>query len=89
MRDDDFHKFLKGWLRTFYDRDAPPEYGNLERSGEYEDWSKKFLSHYEKREREKEGGQDNTSAFIEHVFSDFFSQMDKLEEEAKKRKKQK
>jgi hypothetical protein len=88
MRDDDFHKFLKSWVRNFFDRDDPPDYDNLERRGEYEDWSKKFLSHYEKKEREKEGGEDNTSAVIEHVISDVFQYMDEVEEESKKSKKQ-
>ncbi|MFX1519025.1 MAG: hypothetical protein ACFFCD_03805 [Promethearchaeota archaeon] len=87
--DDDFHRFLKGWTRNFFNREDPPNYGNLERREDYEDWSKRFLSQYEKKESEKEAGEDSTNAFIEHVTSDFFQYIDKVEEESKKSKKQK
>lgn len=87
MRDDVFHKFLKSWVRNFFDRDDPPDYGNLERRGEYEDWSKRFLSHYEKKEREKEAGGDSTIASIEKFTSDFLSYLDEAEETRDKKER--
>ena len=86
--DDDFNKFIKRWAKNFFNRDDTPEYSNLERRDDYEDWSKRFLSHYEKTESAKETGADSTTALIEKVTSDVLSYIDEVEE-SKKSKKQK
>jgi hypothetical protein len=85
--DDDFHRFLKRWSKNVFNRHDTPEYSNLDRRDDYEDWSKGFLSHYEKTERPKETEGDSTTVLIEKVTSDFFSYIDKVEEESKKSKK--
>ena len=85
--DDELHRFLKGWARNFLNRDDPPDYGNLERREDYEDWSKRFLSHYEKKESEKEAGGDSTIASIEKFTSDFLSYLDEVEESRDKKER--
>jgi len=85
--DDDFHKFIKRWAKNFFNRDDSPEYFNLERRADFDDWSKRFLSHYEKTESEKEMGEGGTIALIEKVTSDVLSYIDEVEEESKKSKK--
>jgi hypothetical protein len=86
MSDDgDFHKFIKRWAKNFFNRYDTPEYFNLERREDYEDWSKGFLSHYEKTESAKEA--DSTTALIEKVTSDVLSYIDEVEESKKSKKK--
>jgi hypothetical protein len=85
--DDDFNKFIKRWAKNFFNRDDTPEYSNLERRDDYKDWSKGFLSHYEKTESAKETGADSTTALIEKVTSDVLSYIDEVEESKKSKKK--
>lgn len=87
--DDDFHRFLKRWSKNFFNRYDTPEYSNIDRRDDYEDWSKGLLSHYEKTESAKKTEGDSTIALIEKVTSDFFSYIDKVEEEESKKSKKK
>ncbi len=85
--EDDFHRFLKCWSKNFFNRYDTPEYSNLDRRDDYDDWSKRFLSNYEKTESAIETEGDSTIALIEKMTSDFLSYIDKVEEESKKSKK--
>ena len=85
--DEDFRKFIKRWSKNVFNRDDSSEYFKLERRDDFEDWSKRFLSHYEKTESAKETGADSTTALIEKVTSDVLSYIDEVEEESKKSKK--
>jgi len=87
MSDDDFHRFLKRWSKNVFNRDDTPEYLNLDRSDEYGDWSKRFLSHYDKAESTRGTGKGGTIDLIKKVTSDVLSYIDEVEEEAKKSKK--
>ena len=85
--EDDFIKFLKGWSKNFINRDNSPKFLNLERRENYADWSKRFLSNYEKKESAQGTGEDSTIAFVEKSISDFLSYIDEVEESKRNKKK--